>query len=151
MAVTVLALHHHGIRVPPDVTERCRDFYGRVLGLDPDPGRPAIPGIPGYWMDVDDATQIHVMGCDGMSRYALEGDPHKDPTRFHVALAVPDVQEAKRELGRMGVAFWTVKSVVGPDLEQIFLDDPAGNLVELHQVDTCRCRRGARLDPPPAR
>jgi len=50
------------------------------------------------------------------------------------------------------VPFWTIKSVVGPQLEQIFMDDPHGNLVELHQIDTCRCRRSARPDvvTPPA-
>ena len=110
-----------------------------MLGLDADPGRPNIPGIPGYWMDCGNDTQIHIMGCEGMSRYA-QGSPDKDPTRLHVALAVPDIQEAKHELDRMGVKYWTIESVVGPQLEQIFMDDPHGNLVELHQIGTCRCK-----------
>jgi len=28
---------------------------------------------------------------------------------------------------------------VGPESEQIFLRDPAGNMIELHQIGTCRC------------
>jgi catechol 2,3-dioxygenase-like lactoylglutathione lyase family enzyme len=150
MAIKVLELHHHGIRVRPDKADECKTFYEDVLGLRADPGRPNIPGIPGYWMDCGNDTQIHIMGCEGVSRYA-QGGPDKDPTRLHVALAIPDVQEAKEELARMGVAYWTIKSVVGPELEQIFMDDPNGNLVELHQIGTCRCKQSSRphrVTPP---
>lgn len=150
MAVKVLELHHHGIRVNPEETEKSLAFYRDVLGLSPDAGRPNIPGIPGYWMDCGNDTQIHIMGCEGMSRYA-QGSPDKDPTRLHVALAIPDIQEAKTELERMGVKYWTIKSVVGPELEQIFMDDPNGNLVELHQIGTCRCKQSSRphrVTPP---
>jgi hypothetical protein len=31
--------------------------------------------------------------------------------------------------------------VVGPHIEQIFMDDPFGNMIELHQIGTCRCNR----------
>jgi catechol 2,3-dioxygenase-like lactoylglutathione lyase family enzyme len=145
MAVKVLELHHHGIRVRPDEADRSMTFYRDVLGLVPDGGRPSIPGIPGYWMDCGNDTQIHIMGAEGMSRYAQ--GPGQDPTYLHVALAVPDVQEAKQELERLGVKHWTIKSVTGPELEQIFMDDPHGNLVELHQIGTCRCKRSARPAP----
>ena len=113
MAIKVLELHHHGIRVRPEKADECKTFYEDVLGLRADPGRPNIPGIPGYWMDCGNDTQIHIMGCEGVSRYA-QGGPDKDPTRLHVALAIPDVQEAKEELERLGVAYWTIKWVVGP-------------------------------------
>jgi extradiol dioxygenase family protein len=56
-----------------------------------------------------------------------------------VALAVADIQEAKSELERMGVAFWVTTGVVGPQSQQIFMYDPFGNMIELHQADTCRC------------
>jgi len=148
MAVKVLELHHHGIRVRPDETEKSLSFYRNVLGLAADTGRPSIPGIPGYWVDCGNDTQIHIMGAEGMSRVAQ--GPGQDPTRFHVALAIPDVQEAKTELDRLGVKYWTIKSLVGPGLEQIFMDDPHGNLVELHQIDTCRCKQSARKAPAAA-
>jgi catechol 2,3-dioxygenase-like lactoylglutathione lyase family enzyme len=148
MAVKVLELHHHGIRVRPDETEKSLSFYRDVLGLSADVGRPSIPGIPGYWVDCGNDTQIHIMGAEGMSRYAQ--GPGQDPTRLHVALAIPDVQEAKTELDRLGVPYWTIKSVVGSELEQIFMDDPHGNLVELHQIGTCRCKQSARKAPAAA-
>ena len=35
--------------------------------------------------------------------------------------------------------------VNGPTAEQIFINDPSGNMVELHQVDQCRCRVANRV------
>src|SRR5262245_38925175 len=87
MAVKVLELHHHGIRVGPSTEDlsKALAFYRDVLGLTTDPGRPEIPGIPGYWMDLGQ-TQIHLMGASGPSKYA-KGE-RQDPTLTHVALAV---------------------------------------------------------------
>lgn len=143
MAVKVLELHHHGIRVGPSGEDlnKALSFYHDVLGMAPDPGRPEIPGVPGYWMELDGRAQIHLMGITGSSRYAKS--ERQDPTLTHVALAVPDVQEAKRELDRLGVKYWTTVGIVGPETEQIFMDDPFGNMIELHQVGICRCNKSA--------
>ena len=139
MAVKVLELHHHGIRVGPSADEvaKARKFYGDVLGLDHDPGRPTIPTIDGYWMDVGGAAQIHLMGVNGQSKFAK--GPGQDPSLPHVALAVADIQEAKKELDRLGVEYWAAESVVGPQSLQLFMKDPFNNMIELHQIDTCRC------------
>jgi catechol 2,3-dioxygenase-like lactoylglutathione lyase family enzyme len=144
MAVTVLELHHHGIRVgpTPDHVKTALDFYQNVLGLSPDPGRPHIPTIDGYWMDVGGKAQIHLMGVQGQSKFAQ--GPGKDPSAPHVALAVPDIQEARRELDRLGVSYWFTEGIVGPQSQQIFLHDPFGNMIELHQVGTGRCDSAKR-------
>jgi len=139
MALTVVELHHHGIRIGPtsEDAKKALGFYHDVLGLDPDPGRPRIPSIDGYWMDVGGGAQIHLMGVDGASTFAQ--GPGKDPSRPHVALAVPDIQEAKKELDRLGVSYWVARGIVGPESQQVFMDDPFGNMIELHQIGTCRC------------
>ncbi len=148
MAVKVLELHHHGIRVGPsrEEVEQARRFYSEVLGLTPDPGRPHIPSIDGYWMDVGGTAQIHLMAVDGQSIFAR--GPGQDPSNPHVALAVPDIVEARKELDRLGVKYWVAESVVGPQSQQIFFHDPFGNQIELHQIDSCRCVVARR---PPAR
>ncbi len=144
MAIKVIELHHHGIRIGPDAgaVKKAYDFYHEVLGLDADGGRPVIPTIDGYWMDVGGTAQIHLMGVDGQSKFA--DGPGRDPSHPHVALAVPDIQDAKTELERLGVDFWVTRGVVGPESQQIFMHDPAGNMIELHQVGTCRCITAAR-------
>src|SRR6266513_3367540 len=124
MALKVLELHHHGIRVGGTEADadRALAFYRNVLGLSPDPGRPNIPTIDGYWMDVGGTAQIHLMGVNGQSKFAK--GPGQDPSLPHVALAVADIQEAKKELDRLGVDYWAAESVVGPQSLQLFMKDP---------------------------
>ena len=59
-------------------------------------------------------TQIHLMGAVGESPVARNAE--EDPTRPHVALAVEDINEARRELEERGVGHWTVRSLVGREL-----------------------------------
>ena len=106
MPIKVLELHHHGIRIGPsdDAVNQAQHFYGKVLGLEADQGRPNIPGIPGFWMYVgneQNSAQIHLMGAEGQSPVARSDK--EDPTIPHVALAVEDIQEAKRTLDDEGV------------------------------------------------
>src|SRR5215467_14406384 len=106
MPIKVLELHHHGIRIgttPVDV-ERGRRFYTEVLGLEADPQRPDLPGVPGFWMFVGNDHQtasIHLIGAEGVS--PLARNAKEDPTLPHVALAVEDIQETKRELQKLGI------------------------------------------------
>ena len=65
--------------------------------------------------------------------------PGKDPSLPHVALAVADIQAARKELDSLQIDYWAAESVVGPQSLQLFLKDPFGNIIELHQLDTCRC------------
>ena len=145
MPIKVRELHHHAIPVPADKAADVQEFYSLVLGLNRDAGRPEIPHVPGAWMYVGDESaptaQIHIMGVNGLPPFATS--EAENPTRPHVALAVEDVQEAKRELERMNVPHWVIGGLVGTDSIQIFLDDPAGNMIELHQIGTCRCNRQA--------
>ena len=144
MAIKVLELHHHGIRMgkEDDDVEKARTFYGDVLGLETDAGRPTIPGIPGFWMYVgegENTAQIHLMGAVGTSPVARS--EREDPTHPHVALAVEDIQEAKRDLDARGIWYWQIEGLVGQGSDQIFVRDPFDNVIELHQVGTCRCNK----------
>ncbi|HEX2890336.1 VOC family protein [Vineibacter terrae] len=145
MAIKVLEIHHHGVRIGDSdrTLDDLRQFYTGVLGLESDSGRPDIPGIPGMWMNVGEVGQIHLIGGPSPSRLAQ--GPGKDPAGPHVALAVADIVAAKVELDRMGVSYWSLQGVTGPEAEQIFLTDPCGNMVELHQADKCRCRLKSRI------
>ena len=146
MAIKVLELHHHGIRIgkEEDDVEKARSFYSDVLGLETDGGRPTIPGIPGFWMYVGEGSntsQIHLMGAVGMSPVARS--EKEDPTHPHVALAVEDIQEAKRDLEERGIWYWQIEGLVGQGSDQIFVRDPFDNIIELHQIGTCRCNKAS--------
>src|SRR5260370_42340270 len=106
MAVKVLELHHHGIRVGSTESDadRALVFYREVLGLSPDRGRPLIADIPGYWLDVGPNAQIHLISVEGVSR--LADGPGRDPAGPHLAPAGGGVQGARREPARLGGGYW---------------------------------------------
>ena len=146
MSIKVLELHHHGIRIgtTPEEVETARRFYSDILGLQPDPKRPTLRGVPGFWMFVGSdkhTSSIHLMGAVGVS--PLGRNAKEDPTLPHVALAVEDIQEAKRELERHGIWFWQIQGLVGENSDQVFVEDPFGNVIELHQIGTCRCNKAS--------
>lgn len=143
MALTGLELHHVAVRMRPDLVDESLAFYSGVLGLEPDPETRQIPGVPGVWLDAGDAGQVHVFGVEGVSQYARQ--PDRDPFTRHIALGVPDVRAAREELERLGVDHWRAGR---DERQQLFLYDPSGNMLELHQTGTCRCRRGDRPAPP---
>jgi catechol 2,3-dioxygenase-like lactoylglutathione lyase family enzyme len=120
MPIKILELHHHGIRIgkTPEEVEQARQFYTDVLGLSVDQGRPDIPGIPGFWVYVGDAqqtAQIHLMGAVGRSPMARSD--------------------------RQGIWYWRIQGLVGQYSDQVFVRDPFGNVIELHQIGTCRCNK----------
>lgn len=61
-----------------------------------------------------------------------------------MALAVRDIAAAETELQRLAVDYWKLDNVAAPELMQLFLRDPVGNLIELHQIGRCRCKRSDR-------
>jgi catechol 2,3-dioxygenase-like lactoylglutathione lyase family enzyme len=146
MPIRVVELHHHGIRIgtKPEEVEQAREFYANVLGLEADRHRPDIPSVPGFWMYVgrgEQTAQIHLLGATGKSPIART--EKEDPTLPHVALAVENIDEAREELERRGIWHWSIKGLVGPDSDQVFVRDPFGNVIELHQIGTCTCNKGA--------
>ncbi len=142
MPVKVLELHHVGYGVNHAQADAMLDFYRDVLNLPQDPARWKIPGIYGSWINLPNGTQLHILGSEGPSPYAK--GPGKDPVANHIALAVEDVLEAEQELIARGIEYFTLDNVASPSLKQLFLRDPAGNLVELHQSNA----RRAGVDEP---
>jgi catechol 2,3-dioxygenase-like lactoylglutathione lyase family enzyme len=142
MALSGLELHHHAIRMRPDSVDTSLAFYRDVLGLSPDPGAVEIPDVPLFWMDTGNDTQIHLFAVEGVSKYARQ--PDRDPFMTHVALGVPDILAAREELDRLGVDYWHAGR---DERQQVFMSDPNGNMVDLHQIGTCRCKRGSRPQP----
>lgn len=134
MPIRILELHHHAIRVPPtrEGAAAVHDFYRDVLGLAPDEGRPNVPSFPGSWLNAGSHAQVHL-----------------GPSEPHVAFAVEDIAEARRELQRLDIEHRVLEGPVGTGSERVFLRDPAGNLLELHQIGSCRCSAASRAGEQP--
>lgn len=112
-------VHHVGINV--EDLEDSRNFYVDVLGLTVREDRPEL-GIDGAWLDAG-GTQVHLLVAPVV---ASRGQ--------HFALRVDDLDGVVRELRGRGVEVGD-PAQVGGDL-QTFVQDPSGNVVELHQVGT---------------
>jgi class 3 adenylate cyclase len=142
MTLRIVELHHHAVRVAPtpSAAAEARRFYTEVLGLGADDGPSALPATPGHRINAGPAAQIHLIGAAGSP--AGRGDAI-DPSAPHVALAVANIAEARAELDRLDVRYRVLPGE-SAESEQLFLTDPSGNLVELHQLGTCRCTARSR-------
>ena len=56
-----------------------------------------------------------------------------------VGRLVPDIEH----LDARGIWYWQIKGLVGQGSDQIFVRDPFDNVIELHQIGTCRCNKSA--------
>jgi catechol 2,3-dioxygenase-like lactoylglutathione lyase family enzyme len=122
-------------------------FYETVLGLPRMPSLPLIP-IPGYsevsgstitnpatFLDAGDPDELQIHLCrrdTGLGhRYGQAVNP---VAHGHVAFRCDDIEAVKKRLEANNVPYsdygeWAIKGWY-----QIFLFDPAGTVVEIHQV-----------------
>jgi len=114
-----LAVHHVSLNVP-DVDEGVA-FYTGVLGGTLRDDRPDF-GIAGAWINLG-TQQVHLIEAPVPPNYGQ-----------HFAIRVGDLDSVVKELRSKGIEIGDPVDV-GPN-RQTFINDPAGNPVELHQVGT---------------
>ncbi len=112
-----LAIHHVSVNVP-DVDEHIA-FYAGVLGGTLRDDRPDF-GFAGAWLDFG-TQQLHLIEA-----------PVPANLGQHFAIRVGNLDAAVDELRSKGLEV-TDPVPVGSNF-QAFLNDPAGNVIELHQV-----------------
>ena len=106
-----------------------RDFYADMLGLTVGP-RPDFP-FKGYWLYCGGLPVVHLVDKaelevrDGVRTGADTG------ALDHVAFRGIDIEATRATLKAAGLNFWEV-GVPGGRLQQIFVPDPDGVLVELN-------------------
>jgi class 3 adenylate cyclase len=141
MTLKIAELHHFAVRIPagPDSAGAALRFYNDVLGLESDHVPWDRPG-EGQRINAGNYAQIHLL--QGGPRTLAAGE--LDLTAPHVACAVSSIDEAQSELDRLAVRYRVLHGRLGPESRRLFFADPAGNLIELHQLGTCRCTTRAR-------
>jgi glyoxylase I family protein len=102
---------------------KSRAFYEGVLGLRPDPNRPAM-SYDGVWYDVASNQQIHLMLLPDPEA-GLQRPAHGGRDR-HVALAVPDIAKLIARLELAGIAYTLSQS----GRSALFCRDPDQNALE---------------------
>ncbi|GJM38651.1 MAG: VOC family protein [Acidimicrobiales bacterium] len=109
-------VHHVSINV--DDVAACRDFYVDTLGFEPIE-RPDL-GIGGVWLQMG-PQELHLVELPLVEGFGP-----------HFAIAVDDIDEARKVLLDRGVDVGEPSPIDGVCL-QAFFHDPAGNQIELNQ------------------
>ena len=115
--IRVKEYNHIGIVVRQ--LEKCKWFYGSVLGLETIP-RPPF-NFPGHWYRVGSGCQLHLMVYE-------ETIPQ---TMRHIALEVADFEEAVGELRKEKIEISDGPGMRFDGSDYVFCKDPDGNLVEI--------------------
>ena len=110
------------ISVPVTDVERAKRFYGETLGL-PEIEH-AEQGFPEY--QLGENISVYLIDLEKV------GSSFSGPHTAHVALRVPDVAEARRELEARGVTF--EGDILDSSVcRMAFFKDPDGNQLMLHR------------------
>jgi len=102
---------------------KSRAFYEGVLGLRPNPSRPAM-SFDGVWYDVAPNQQIHLLLLPDPEA-GLQRPVHGGRDR-HVALAVTDFTSFVERLDQAGIAYTLSQS----GRRALFCRDPDQNALE---------------------
>ncbi len=135
-----LSLNHYSIRSSDLLA--CERFYVDILGLKVGP-RPAFP-FPGLWLYMGDTTVwanavVHVIGFDaanpqGLKDYLGERDPASlqgTGTLDHIAFTATGLAAMRSTLRKRGIEAREC-TVPALGLQQLFLNDPSGVVIELN-------------------
>ena len=122
-------IHHINLMV--DDLDRAVAFYGTALGLETVP-TPEM-GFPAQFFRINELQEIHVNEL-----------PDITPQRAHFCLRVDDFTEQFRRmkaLGAIEIKTWGKVRRLPSGVMQMFVRDPAGNLIELS------CEADQYVDP----
>lgn len=123
--MTILGLHHINLRAHRLLLDSLRDFYSEVLGFHQG-YRPAFPSF-GYWLYAQETAVIHLSEAKFEEERMLHNDGYLD----HFAFECADLAEVEKTLQRNGIDYRKTQIPLSTQI-QLFLQDPAGNNVELN-------------------
>jgi catechol 2,3-dioxygenase-like lactoylglutathione lyase family enzyme len=124
--VKITGVLHASVNVTGSL-DAASEWYRQVLGLETT-WRPQIDGVPGAWFAIDDVVQMHLVGS------ANRADRPIDPSAHHVCLGVEDLEAAVAELDAGEIPYLRgEQNHNGVVVPQIFVTDPAGNVIELQE------------------
>ncbi len=111
------------ISVPVTDMDRAKAFYGETLGL-PQVNDTEEQGFPEY--QLGENASVYLLKMENV------GSSFQGPHTASIALRVPDVEEARKELEAKGVAFGGDTFDTGV-CHMAFFADPDGNAIMLHR------------------
>lgn len=132
-----LTLHHVNV-TGPDVPALDR-FYGEIMLQDEIPEMATLPTLDSDAVRVpvafrtDGQVQFHLAATD-LGLALRQGKAINPLERGHIAFRTDDIAAFKRHLEAHGVGYVDYGSTFTTQWHQIFFLDPAGTIIEVHQV-----------------
>ena len=123
----VHAIHHFNIRAAQRELVGLRDFYCRVVGLEPGP-RPPFRSA-GFWLYADGEPVLHLTEAPETEFLPPVGE--RRSAADHIAFRASDLQATLTRLRESGIP-WTIDTVPNLHEIQVFFQDPSGVGVELN-------------------
>lgn len=132
-----LKLHH--INVVSHDVPGLDDFYRNILDLKTEPGmgdkRKLDEGYPGdVSFMTDGAIQMHLAEKDMQIGFRT-GQAVNPVEKGHIAFRTDDIDGFIKRLEDKGVSYSDFGDWAMEGWRQIFFYDPAGNVIEVHQVE----------------
>jgi glyoxylase I family protein len=126
--MSIIGLNHYNLRAPRPQMEKLKAFYCGVLGLVQ--GERPLLGSFGYWLYAGAECVLHLSEAAPDETGASLTATHPVTTFDHVAFTCTDQpeMETRLKLNRIGFRIGTVPAL---GITQLFLQDPAGNGIEL--------------------
>jgi glyoxylase I family protein len=122
--MAAIAFNHYNLRAPRELVDRLRDFYCNIIGLRQ--GRRPGLGSFGYWLYAGNDCVLHLSEARADELRLT----HTSTTFDHVAFTCVDRLGMEVLLDQHNIRF-SRGQVAELGIHQLFLQDPAGNGVEL--------------------
>lgn len=119
-----LGLNHYNIRAGQPLIGRVRAFYIDVVGLH-EGWRPPF-NFPGHWLYAGEQAVVHLVETSGEQSTA-----NPPGVLDHVAFTCTGFEEFEAKLKDKGIDY-RKSETPGAPIKQLFVEDPAGNGVELN-------------------
>ena len=136
-----MKLEFHHINFVSNDVDELHQFYTEVLGLNDIPitsfPRPKATTDSGYNGKIRFATdgvmQMHLAEADMTvaNKHNQEINPVE---KGHIAFRTDDIEEFKTHLRKKNIQFSDYGTAFAKEWYQIFFRDPAGNVIEVHQL-----------------
>ncbi len=122
--MSIQGFNHYNLRAPRELMDELKAFYCEVLGFEEGP-RPAL-GSFGYWLYAGGRCLLHL----SEARPGEARRTHVTTTFDHVAFTCTNRQGMEKRLKQHDIEFRRAE-VPMLGITQLFLQDPAGNGIEL--------------------
>jgi catechol 2,3-dioxygenase-like lactoylglutathione lyase family enzyme len=120
MPISIVSLQHVNLRVAPEVEDRTKHFYGKLLGLAEIPKPEDAKARGGAWYQLG-TVQLHL---------SRDRSANNEGSKRHICFHVANLEQAKLNLENAGIEILPDDQPIAGS-PRFYVRDPGGNLLEI--------------------